>query len=832
MCARYINSQLDKVETRLPLISEIFRKLIGIGFKVCSSIDLKGAYHQLRLPDSGGNPIFVFSWGGQSYEFIRGFFGLNILPEVLQRMMDTVLGHLSACCIWFFDDILIFSPSLEQHIIDVNAVISVLTANRIIINFLKSKFGYARVGLLGHILSSSAMMPDPAKVRCISNWPVPTTGAAMRAFLGTANYLRDYIPHLATLTAPMRALVNRRKISAEEWEGCVDGFNTIREVLAADLPISAYRADLMLHVACDASLSGVGAMLYQETQDGERLYIAFASKSLDKHQRRYGPTKRELLAIVFALKQWYCYLYGRRFVLYTDHKALTFIFTQRDVSMVMLRWYDFIVQFDFEPRWLPGVLMAIPDTLSRLYASSWRLNYEDVELPRVPVPSLQSVFFMHLGADTARPEDELNGLIKERLDKTCPPLADRPAIIADAHAKGHHHADALFKRILREGFFWFGMRKECMLACSHCWQCILFNVQKRGYYPISVFMADTPMEKVAVDMEQALMTTPRGNNANLVYVCVFSGYVVVRAVSTLRAYEVAWTLFSIMCDYGIPHTLISDLGGEFVNTLFKDVAEILKLHHHTSPAYAKEQNGVAEGAISRFRLAQKKMVGVDVKDWDLYNPAVQLACNTNVFKSFKSDPFSVLMNRPAVSVSKEEGALPMSPDLLSERAKMITQLIWPALKDKKTQALAKRGLALDRKRRLIKKDLPLGTLVNRLDTKRSTKMDPVWVGPYTVSAMEGKSYVLSTLDVPPRTTPRVPFAQLKVIAFPDDDSAFARNLRSRSFTVDRILAHRDDASGRKFKVRWEGYGPEHDSWEPTENFDDPALVTDYLASLD
>ena len=93
-------------------------------------------------------------------------------------------------------------------------------------------------------------------------------------------------------------------------------------------------------VACDASQQGLGAILYQEEDSGERRYIAFAAGSLKGSQKNYGATKRELLAVVFALKAFHNHLYGRKFTLFTDHSALTALFTVRKLSYVLQDWLD------------------------------------------------------------------------------------------------------------------------------------------------------------------------------------------------------------------------------------------------------------------------------------------------------------------------------------------------------------------------------------------------------------------------------------------------------------------------------------------------------------
>ncbi|KAG1256593.1 hypothetical protein G6F66_014799 [Rhizopus arrhizus] len=91
------------------------------------------------------------------------------------------------------------------------------------------------------------------------------------------------------------------------------------------------------------------------------------AKTLSKSERNYSATKRELLAVVYALKRFHKYLWGNKFTLYTDHKALTYLHTQKIANAMLINWFDTLLQYDFKVVHLPGVDNILPDTLSRLY---------------------------------------------------------------------------------------------------------------------------------------------------------------------------------------------------------------------------------------------------------------------------------------------------------------------------------------------------------------------------------------------------------------------------------------------------------------------------------
>ncbi len=149
----------------------------------------------------------------------------------------------------------------------------------------------------------------------------------------------------------------------------------MKAILASDLILSYPEFEKQFFVATDASSFGIGAVLYQK--DGDKIkYISFASRALQKSERNYGATKRELLAIIFALKQFRFYLYGRQFELFTDHNALIFIFTQKDPGPMIQSWSEILLEFDFKITHRPGMFNILPDRLSRLYDEEKHIKKE------------------------------------------------------------------------------------------------------------------------------------------------------------------------------------------------------------------------------------------------------------------------------------------------------------------------------------------------------------------------------------------------------------------------------------------------------------------------
>ena len=146
-------------------------------------------------------------------------------------------------------------------------------------------------------------------------------------------------------------------------------------------------------VYTDASRVGLGCVLMQ---DGK--VIAYGSRQLKKHERNYPTHDLELAAVVFALKSWRHYLYGESCDIYTDHKSLKYIFTQKELNLRQRRWLELIKDYDLTIQYHPGKVNVVADALSR------------TGVPKVAMPLIVDLSRMGVSlcyAGTAREETQL-----------------------------------------------------------------------------------------------------------------------------------------------------------------------------------------------------------------------------------------------------------------------------------------------------------------------------------------------------------------------------------------------------------------------------------------
>ena len=185
----------------------------------------------------------------------------------------------------------------------------------------KCTFLCEKVVFLGHVISADGISPDPAKTEKVRNYPAPCDVHGVRQFLGLASYYRRFVPGFSKVAAPLHALT-KKSVSFAWTEECQLAFDRLK-VLLCSAPILAYPLfgpDQQFIVETDASLLGVGAVLSQK-QGNHAHPIAYASRSLQTHERNYGITELETLALVWAVKLFRPYLLGHKTTVLTDHSA-------------------------------------------------------------------------------------------------------------------------------------------------------------------------------------------------------------------------------------------------------------------------------------------------------------------------------------------------------------------------------------------------------------------------------------------------------------------------------------------------------------------------------
>ena len=176
------------------------------------------------------------------------------------------------------------------------------------------------VKYLGHIVSGAGISMDPDKITAILTWPVPTTAKEVRSFLGLCSYYRRFIPGFADIAQPLHHFSEKGKPFV--WTTDAErAFQQLKHTLS-EAPVLGYPLSHgKFLVDTDASDVGIGAVLSQ-LQDGQERVVAYYSRALTQPEKHYCVTRRELLAVVDAVRQFHPYLYLRHFTVCTELYAM------------------------------------------------------------------------------------------------------------------------------------------------------------------------------------------------------------------------------------------------------------------------------------------------------------------------------------------------------------------------------------------------------------------------------------------------------------------------------------------------------------------------------
>ena len=738
--ARGINKKLVDENFTIPKIRDLFEKLKG--YTVCSRLDLRNSYNQLKVKESDQH-ITAFTWEGQQYVWVGAPFGLKTLTAKFQRTMQRILQKYDYCVVIFVDDILVFSNSIEEHIEDLKGVINSLSDVNLRLRWEKCEFGLSSVKLLGHVVSATEVRPDPKKVSAFAELPVPKTGKEMQRFLGVANYLRDYIPCYAQITAHLEPLRHAKDLTDIWNEKHQQAVERLKTVLSSAPIISTPDMSKPFHVQTDASQTGVGAALYQIDDDGTPRYTCFASSALRLSQRNYPATKRELLAIVFALKTFRRWLYGGpKFTLYTDHSALHYLFTSKQSSEYMLlNWSYILSEYEFDVVHRPGVSLILPDALSRMYSDMKREQSEFeptvvAKSNRIPTKRKRIGVVNTVRVEDAHMEMGMKTFIKEHLNKKDPGTdRKRREILREFHNQAHESSEGLYRRVWNSGYWWNGMRKMVNEFSSTCEECLIFNVGRAGFHPLTSIAATYPGDHWAIDLAGPFTLSNSKHKYIIVFVDIATRFVWLRCVQNNTSEEVARKFYKIASEFGFPKIVQSDNDPILVSHVIERFKVLCGFDHRTVSQYHARANGVAESHVKLTKNLLNKAIKGNWPEWDKYVPAIQMELNNRIWSKNETRPSAAMFARPFNGFKdyRTVKSKLLSPKQLKEMHSDMVELVYPTLRKKVDRANEKVANRFNKKHKIVKDGIfKPGHKVYLLDQLANSKREPKWSGPCTI----------------------------------------------------------------------------------------------------
>lgn len=631
VCGDYkttVNPVLVVDKYPLPRPDDLMSQLAG-GQRF-SKIDLSQAYQQVQLDDESRKFVTINTHQGL-YQYTRVPFGISSAPALFQKIMDTILqGVPNTIC--YLDDILVTGKNETEHLRNLEEVLKRLQQNGLRVKPEKCKFLQPSVEYLGHRIDASGVHTTMKKVEAIKRAPTPQDVQQLRAFLGLLHYYGKFIPNLSSILHPLNQLLKSQ--SSWKWsQACVKAFQQAKDKLA-DAPVLAhYDATKKLKLATDASSYGIGAVISHTYDDGSERPIAYASRTLSNAEKHYAQIDKEALAIIFGIQKFHAYLYGRKFVLVTDHKPLVSLFGPKKAipplaAARLQRWAITLSAYSYDIEYKPTSQHANADSLSRLPLRSTESS-EDVvnvfnvaQVEALPLtsqqiatatkkdPVLSQVFrYTQSGWPSEVAEVLLpywNRRSEFTIEQDCLLWGIRVVIPQKWQERvlGEFHRDhpgiVRMKAVARSYAWWEGIDKDIETLVKSCKSCqTIRNTPPMA--PLHPWLWPTkPWQRLHLDF-----AGPFQGRMYLLVSDAHSKWPEIISMKSTTASRTIEELRKLFASYGLPEQIVTDNGPQFISEEFATFTKANGVKHIKSAPYHPSTNGAVERLVQTFKKSMK-----------------------------------------------------------------------------------------------------------------------------------------------------------------------------------------------------------------------------------
>jgi hypothetical protein len=634
ICGDYkttVNAASKQDKYPLPRIEDIFSRLEG--GTTFSKLDLSSAFQQIPLNKDSRKYTTINTSKGL-FQYTRLPFGICSAPSIFQRVMDSLLNGLPGVAV-YIDDILVTGKTEDDHLQNLDRVLSYLANAGFRLNRSKCTFLLPDIQYLGHIISAEGIRPCMEKIQALQEAPTPTNIQQLRSFLGAVNYYRKFIPNLSSLLTPLNEQLQKDR--QWSWENRqISAFKEAKQQLTSTRVLTHYDPKKPLLLSCDASPYGVGAVISHRLQDEGERPIAFASRTLNSAEKKYSQLDKEALSIIFGIKKFQQYLQGRHFTIISDHKPLQYLFGEGKPVPVLAstrikRWALILSAHDYKIEHRPGRLHGNADVLSRLplpetvkeadtpgemvllmdTLHSTPIDSQQIRrwTDRDPVMSkvrrLVQTGWKQTSTVEMKPYQErhlelsIQGSCVLWGDRVIIPTAGRVKILELLH--DGHPGMTKMKQLARSVVWWPSITKDIEEKVKSCETCSIHQ-KSPPVAPMHPWeWPERPWTRLHIDYAGPFM-----DKMFLVIIDSHSKWLEVVPVSTANSTNTIMVLRNVFSQHGIPEVVVSDNGTAFTSSEFALFMAKNGIRHIRSAPYHPSTNGQAERAVQVFKNSMKK----------------------------------------------------------------------------------------------------------------------------------------------------------------------------------------------------------------------------------
>lgn len=650
-----LNKAIKRSQMPMPTLDESRHKFKGA--TVFSTLDARHGYWSVKL-DHESSYLTTFNSPFGRYRFKRLPFGLCISQDVFQARMNQILEKCHGV-VGMADDIAVIGKSEAEHDENLHNLMQVAREHGLVFNWDKCAIKQESIRFYGLVFDKHGAHPDPKRVTAMAEIKAPQNKKGLQEFLGVVTYMSPFVPRLATNTAPLRDLM--KKDAEFAWSASHQvAFEKIKTMICADVTLAYFDPQKEVVLEVDASGRGLGAAMMQDSRP-----IAFASKSLTDAEQRYANIEREMLAVVYACEKFHTYVYGRSFVVLSDHKPLEMI-QLKNLGAAPPRLQRLLLRlqgYNLTIKYKPGREMLLSDAMSRLNP----LQDGPIETPiRVDLVMFSNAKLQEIRQATA--QDEELGALKETILQGWPndrrqvkktlqkywPYRDElttedgillkgtrviiPKDIKGTYLKKIHEAhQGVVKCQLRAKscVYWHQINQDIEDLVKKCPVCQEYG-NSQAPEPLMPHEVPTrPWQVIATD----LFTLE--NKDYLLVADTYSKYPIVRYLrGQATSSIIIQHLKEIFAEHGTPEKVISDNGPQYSSSKFQEFADDWNFQHTTSSPRYPQSNGFIERQVQTV----KRTIAKAMKDQSDMNKALQYLRSTPIDSHLPS-PAEMLLGR-------------------------------------------------------------------------------------------------------------------------------------------------------------------------------------------
>lgn len=697
---RPLNKFIKRPHFYIPSVDELLVKISECKF--FTVLDAKTAFWQQPLEEES-SLLTTFTTPFGRYRFLKVPYGLVNAPENFQRIMYEIFKDIDGVEP-YFDDVIIGSKSIQEHCIVLRRVLAAARKHGLKFNSDKIQLAQHEIKYLGQNLSQDGLSANPSRIEAIVNYPTPTKPDELNRFLAMYRFNSNFIENLSHHTHPLRLLLKKNAVWSwdQNHQKC---FDDLKQRLIQSPVLQLFNEKEPITLSVDASGYGLGATLLQKGKP-----IGFASASLKEEQKRYAQIEKELLAVVFGLRHFNFYTYGRPVTVETDHKPLVGLKEKpfESISPRLQRLLYKVIQYDYQLTYVPGKELATADALSRAPLSS--VHFDPKELR--PTDSPDSLRICVLATATDKRWDTLrehtatdhqlqcvmsyivNGWPENRKQvKTAAsqfwhcreelhivdgivcrgqrlviPNESQRYILSLLHEA--HDGVVACRSKAREFFYWVRMNDDIENLLNNCEICQKYQKSNQNEPMTERRLPTRPWEVVAADFFEL------AGKHYLLIIDYFSKFIELQLMHGTNAFSVITASKCIYARYGIPEELISDRGPPFTSKEMRDFYQEWNIYHNPStPTYARS-NGEVERCVQTIKTALTKAFE-DGKD-----PFLVLLNYRTTSKNGLPSPAELMMGR------RLRNRLPVHPQKLEPTYSTSSAKLQLQMNQKKQKAYA------------------------------------------------------------------------------------------------------------------------------------------------